>query len=300
MKQRTLILLLILVAAGCAPAPTPAPTPTPLTFPSPTVRLGGKVVYLPGVRVADFRWQRTGYGRPYGAIGRDPELHDRGVWSYSWGLGNCLDIPMVFSDMQMPPRWALERCAAVSDVLLVFNEPEYASQANMTPAAAAKTLHDLEQHWPGELWCCGNLVASHGWFERMMIAYKAAYRTTPRLAGVHVHVYVAGGLPGIEHPDDGRWLAQSQANFRAYLEVMRRWNIPPRVVVSECCLLGKYPEGVYLKVQEAYMRWMRSERAVESIAWFSARYAGFPDANLLERGGGLTAVGHNWLDWRWK
>lgn len=242
-------------------------------------------------------WQRTGYGRPYGAIGKDPQLHNRGMWSYSWELGNCLDIPMVYSDTQMPPPWALERCAAVSDVLLVFNEAEYASQANMTPEVAAKTLCYLEQHWPGELWCCGNLIASHGWFDKTMTAYN---RTTPRLAGVHVHVFAGGGLPGKSNPDDGRWLAQSQANFRTYLELMRRWGVPPRVVLSECCLLGKYPEGVYLKVQDAYMRWLRSEPAVESVAWFSARYAGFPDANLLRQGGGLTAIGREWLAWRWK
>ena len=48
------------------------------------------------------------------------------------------------------------------------------------------------------------------------------------------------------------------------------------------------------------MTWLRSEPAVESVAWFSARYAGFPDANLLRAGGGLTVVGESWLGWRWR
>ena len=170
----------------------------------------------------------------------------------------------------------------------------------MTLEVAAKSLRHLESVWPGELWCCGNLVASHGWFDRMMTAYKVEYNDTPRLAGVHLHIYVAGGLPGIDAPDDGHWLAQSQANYKTYLEVMRKWGVPLKVVVSECCLLGRYQEGVYLKVQDAYMRWLRTEPAVESVAWFSARYAGFPSANLLQPGGGLRDLGQAWLDWRWK
>lgn len=300
MRKRIPILLLIVMVAGCAPAPTPAPPPTPPVFPTPTVRMGGKVVYLPGVRVADFQWQRTGYGRPYGAIGKDPELHNRGMWSYSWGLGNCMDIPMVYSDNQMPPRWALERCAQVSDVLLAFNEPEWASQANMTPEIAARTLRHLESVWPGELYCCGNIISHAGWFDRMMAAYKAAYGSTPRLAGTHVHIYVGDGLPDVANPTDGKWLERNMVDLQRYLEVMRKWQIPPNVIVSECCLLGKHSEGTYLAVQDLYMPWLRSVREIRSVAWFSARYAGFPEANLLRAGGGLTVLGQNWLDWRWK
>lgn len=301
MTKRILILWLILVVAGCAPTPAPAPTPTLPVFPTPAVHMGGKVVYLPGVRVADFQWQRTGYGRPWQSIGKDPELHGRGMWSYTWGMSNCVrDMPMIYSDQQIPPADVIARCAAASPVLLVFNEPEYASQANMTPEVAATTLRYLESVWPGELWCCGNLIANSAWLDRMMTAYKVAYNDVPRLAGVHIHIYVGGGLPDVANPDDGKWIERSQGSYKAYLEVVRKWGVPERVVVSECCLLGKYSEGTYLKVQEQYMTWLRSEPAVESVAWFSARYAGFPDANLLRASGGLTAVGESWLGWRWR
>ena len=211
-----------------------------------------------------------------------------------------MDIPMVFSDNEMPTLDQLARCATVSNVLLAFNEPEYTSQANMTPAEGAAALHYLESAWPGEMYCCGNLVSSAGWFDRMMTIYKANYGEVPRLVGVHIHVYVGGGLPGIENPDDSRWLERSQANYKTYLATLRRWGVPERVIVSECCLLGKFDDATYLKAQDQYMAWLRSETAVESVAWFSARYAGFPNANLLRPGGGLTTVGENWLEWRWK
>ena len=281
---------LVLFVVSCTPRPPTVPEEP-----------AAPVLYLPLAMVAPYHWQATGYGRPYGAIGKDAELHGKGMWSYTWGVGNCTrDVPMVYSDGQMPAPDVLARCAAVTDVLLAFNEPEYTSQANMTPEAAAKTLRHLESVWPGELWCCGNLVANHAWFDQMMAAYKAAYDATPRIAGVHVHIYVGGGLPDVANPDDGKWLKRSQGNYKAYLGVMRKRGMPERVVVSECCLLGKYSEGTYLKVQEQYMTWLRSEPAVESVAWFSARYAGFPDANLLRAGGGLTVVGESWLGWRWR
>lgn len=285
--RRMWFALLALVVVACTPVPRP-PAPT------------AQKLYFPIVMAAPFTWQTTGYGRPYQSIGKDPELHNRGMWSYSWGLGNCMDIPMVYSDQQLPSPDFLARCAEVSNVLLVFNEPEYVSQANMTPDIAAQTLRYLETVWQGELWCCGNLIASAGWFDRMMTAYKTTYNEMPRLTGVHVHVYVGGGLPDVANPDDGRWLERSQANYKTYLATMRRWGVPERIIVSECCLLGKFDDATYLKVQDQYMTWLRSETAVESVAWFSARYAGFPDANLLRAGGGLTAIGESWLDWRWK
>lgn len=289
-RRLACLLLACVLLAGCVPAPTPTPQ----------VPLGGVRLNLPLIQIASFRWQRAGYGRPWQSIGKDPELHDHGMWSYTWGMGNCTrDIPMVFSDHLLPPPDVIARCASASDVLLVLNEPEYTSQANMTPAVAAKTLRYLESVWPGELWCCGNLVANSAWLDRMMTAYKTEYDALPRLAGVHTHVYVNAGIP-VETPDDARWLAQSQAAYQRYLAVMRKWGIPERVVVSECCLLGKHDEDTYLRVMDQYMTWLRSEPAVESVAWFSARYAGFPEANLLQAGGGLTGVGDAWLAWRWR
>lgn len=286
-------ILVMAAVMGCVPAPTPVPTPQ---LAQPARRLN-----FPLVMAAPYRWQRAGYGRPYSAIGRDPELHGMGLWSYTWGMGNCTrDVPMVYSDQQMPPPDVIARCAAASPVLLVFNEPEYASQANMTPAVAAKTLSYLESVWPGELWCCGNLVASSEWFDQMMAAYKAEYDDLPRLAGVHLHIYVGGGLPDVSQPDDGRWLVQSQAAYARYMAVVAKWGLPERVVVTECCLLGAFDQATYLRVQDAYMAWLRSVPEIESVAWFSARYAGFPHANLLRPGGRLTAVGEGWLDWRWR
>lgn len=285
-------ILVMAAVMGCVPAPTPVPTPQMV--------LGGQRLNFPLLMAAPYQWQRTGYGRPYGAIGKDAELHGKGMWSYTWGMGNCVrDIPMVYSDQQMPSPDVIARCAASSPVLLVFNEPEYASQANMTPEVAARTLRYLESVWPGELWCCGNLVASSGWFDRMLAAYNAEYGGVPRLAGVHLHIYVNAGIP-VEAPDDARWLAQSQTAFDRYMAVASKWGIRERVVVTECCLLGEYSESVYVQVMDQYMTWLRSVPEIESVAWFSARYAGFPDANLLQAGGGLTGVGEAWLDWRWK
>lgn len=279
--------LILLMILACTPVPRPpAPTASELHFPL--------------ITAASYRWQATGYGRPGRAIGLDPELHRHSLWSYTWGPGNCLyDIPMIFDGHTLPSTEFLARCAQTANVLLLFNEPEYASQAATAPETAAKALHYVEQYWPGEIWCCGNLISHPGWFDRMMAAYRAEFGGSPRLTGIHAHIYVSDGFV-VEAPDDDVWLERSQAQLAAYLAMVRKWNVPARLVVSECCLLGKYAEDVYLQVMSDYMTWLRSVPEIESVAWFSARYAVYPDANLLRAGGGLTAIGEAWLAWRWR
>lgn len=283
-------LLAVVVLASCAPAPTPEPRPADV---------GGRL-YFPLMTSASFRWQRTGYGRPPGAIGRDPDLHNRGMWSYTWGLGTCgADVPMVFDGHDLPAPDVLARCAATAPVLLLFNEPEYASQADTDPVIAAKALRYVEQHWPGEIWCCGNLVSHPGWLDRMLTAYRAEYGGTPRLAGVHLHIYVNDGF-AVDAPDDGRWLARSQTQLDQYLAMMAKHGVPLRVVVSECCLLGEHSEAAYLSVMDQYHAWLAGVRQVESVVWFSARYAPFDEADLLQPGGGLSVLGERWLELRWE
>lgn len=277
------------VLAACVPTPIP-PQPTP-------AYLGGQRLHFPLMLAAPYKWQRTGYGKPPQSPVSDAALRSRGMWSYTWGP-RCDSgyIPMVFDGHSVPVE-SLQRCKD-STVLLVFNEPEYASQGNTTPAQGAKALRYLEQHWPGELWCCGNLVSHPGWLNAMLTLYKQEYGDLPALAGVHVHVYVADGFKvDSPAPDDGAWLKRSQAEFARYREVVKRWGLPQRFVVTECCAL--HGESM-TRVMDNYMTWLRSEPGVESVAWFSARYGGFPDSNLLRAGGGLTEIGGAWLDWRWR
>jgi hypothetical protein len=85
-------------------------------------------------------------------------------------------------------------------------------------------------------------------------------------------------------------------NPAEYLEVVKTRLITDTIVAS----VEIRREGTYLAVQDLYMPWLRSVREIQSVAWFSVRYAGFPEANLLRVGGGLTVVGQNWLDWRWR
>lgn len=220
------------------------------------------------------------------------------MWSYTWGL-RCDSgyIPMVFSGNDLPGAETLQRCKD-STVLLVFNEPEYASQANTTPAQGARALKWIEDHWDGELWCCGNLVSHPGWLNAMLTLYEAEYGELPRLAGLHLHIYVADGFKiDAPAPDDSSWLKRSQAEFARYREVVARWGLPQRFVVSECCALHG---NAMTRVMDSYMQWLRTEPGVESVAWFSSRYGGFPDADLLEQGGALTELGEAWMGWRWK
>ena len=283
------VLATVLLLAGCVPAPTPTPQPN--------VLLGGKRLSFPLAMVAPYQWQRSGYGRPLQSPVDDRELRGRGLWHYTWGM-TCdgQAVPMVFSAHDLPTPEALTRCSSTSSVLLVFNEPEWGSQGDTTPAEGARALRYLEQHWPGELWCCGNLVSHPGWLDAMLTAYKAEYGELPRVAGIHLHVYVNDGFE-VDAPGDPSWLARSQAEFGRYDAMVKRWGLPAQYVVSECCALHGEDLG---PVMDGYMTWLRSLPEVRSVAWFSARYGGFPDANLLGIGGGLTELGEAWMGWRWR
>jgi hypothetical protein len=279
--------LLATVLASCTPIPQPFPQ----------VRLGGNRLQFPLAMTGGYHWQRSGYGRPPQSPVNDRELRGRGMWHYTWGMGDCLyGVPMVFSGHDLPTPEALSRCSSTSPLLLVFNEPEWGSQGNTTPADGAKALRYLEQHWPGELWCCGNLASHAGWLNAMLTEYKQEFDELPRLTGIHLHVYVNDGYQ-TDAPSDPAWLARSQTEFARYRAVVERWGLPERFVITECCALHG---DDLVPVMDGYMEWLRSEPGIESVAWFSARYGGFPDANLLEQGGGLTEIGEAWLGWRWR
>jgi len=281
--------LLVMVLFSCTPIP-PMPTPQ---FAEP-----GRELHFPLMMAAPYRWQRAGYGRPLQSPVSDAALRGKGLWSYTWGMGcNAGYIPMVFGGHDLPAPDALQRCKD-STVLLAFNEPEWGSQGNTTPAQGAKALRYLEEHWAGELWCCGNLVSHAGWINAMLTAYKDEYGELPGLVGIHLHVYVNDGFAvDAPAPDDASWLERSQREFARYQAVVERWGLPARYVVTECCAL--HGEDM-TDVMDGYMAWLRSEPGVESVAWFSSRYGGFPDANLLDARGALTGAGEAWLDWRWR
>lgn len=285
----------VLIVVSCAPVPVPTPE----------VAYGGQVLYFPQVPVADYRWQATGYGRPWQMVGRDAAFHGRGMWSYTWGLSDCLtDVPMLFNgDPEKIEAWArpsLDRCSKTAPMLMVGNEPEWGTQGNQTEKELAELMRAVETWWPGEYVCCGNLISHAGYLDRTLAAYYDAHGEVPKLSGLHVHAYVNEGFP-VDDPLDPRWLAQLQAQWASYLAVVKKWGLPERVVVSECCLLGDYPEATYLQVQREVTRWLRSEEETVSVAWFSAAYHGYPDSNMMNPWTGTpTAVGDQWLALRWE
>lgn len=286
----------VAVLTGCGPQPVPTPAPTP------QLSVVSTVLYFPVIEVNDYEWQRSGYGRPWKIVGRDRAFHRAGMWSYTWGLGNCLDdVPMLFNGN---PAWLnrgyLERCGVTSPVLLLGNEPEWGTQGDMTPEEVADLLHWAEGVFPGEIYGIGNLVSHAGFLDRTLTAYNAKYGGVPRLAGVHLHIYINEGFK-VDDPLDPKWQTQNEAQLQTYLAVMRKWGIPEKVVVSECCLLGAYSEDVYLEIMRRYRAWLDNVEEVQTVAWFSVAYDGFPHSNLMEPWTGKPVdLGRQWLDMRWR
>lgn len=278
--------------------PTPMMTPVVTAAPSPAVVLGGKTLYFPFVPQADFRWQRTGYGRTSAHLRMDGVLHGKGMWSYTWGPAcNGHDIPMVFDD-DLPADVFMDACAQTSTVLLLLNEPEWGTQAGLTPDQAADVIAHYAKTWPGELWCCGTLSSHAGYLDKIYRSYMDRYGGPWPIDGLHIHVYVNDGFR-VADPLDEHWLARSQAGVQHYVDWLAAHKLPGKIVVSECCLLGEYPAETYVQVMDDTVRMLRSFPEVLSVAWFSAFYSPYPHSNLITRHGALTEVGQAWLAQRW-
>jgi hypothetical protein len=278
--------------------PTPMMTPVVTAAPSPAVVLGGKTLYFPFVPQADFRWQRTGYGRTSAHLRMDGVLHGKGMWSYTWGPAcNGHDIPMVFDD-DLPADVFMDACAQTSTVLLLLNEPEWGTQAGLTPDQAADVIAHYAKTWPGELWCCGTLSSHAGYLDKIYRSYMGRYAGPWPIDGLHIHVYVNDGFR-VADPLDEHWLARSQAGVQHYVDWLAAHKLPGKIVVSECCLLGEYPAETYVQVMDDTVRMLRSFPEALSVAWFSAFYSPYPHSNLITRHGALTEVGQAWLAQRW-
>jgi hypothetical protein len=298
------VLVIVVLAVGLSMVldvrsrPTPVMTPVVTPAPSPAVVLGGRTLYFPFVPRAEYRWQRTGYGRTSAHLGVDGVLHGKGMWSYTWGPAcNGHDIPMVFDD-DLPADAFMETCAQSSAVLLLLNEPEWGTQAGLTPDQAADVIAHYARRWPGELWCCGTLSSHAGYLDKIYRSYMDRYGGPWPIDGLHIHVYVNDGFRVVD-PLDDHWLARSQAGVQRYVDWLAAHKLPGKIVVSECCLLGEYPTTTYLQVMDRTVHMLRSFPEVLSVAWFSAFFSPYPHSNLITRHGALTEVGQAWLGQRW-
>ncbi|MBX0288925.1 discoidin domain-containing protein [Hymenobacter sp. HSC-4F20] len=175
--------------------------------------------------------------------------------------------------------------------LLGFNEPNFRSQANLTPRQAAAlwpVLEDVARRKNLKLVApavnyCGDCVAENGTTYYTPTQYlDAFFAACPncQVDYIAVHTYVC----------EEQWL-------RGKIAELKKYNKPIWLTEFAC---GDMPASqITAAVQQKYMldavNYLEKEPAVFRYSWFSGRNAEIPNINLLGNSGQLTALGQQYV-----
>jgi hypothetical protein len=216
------------------------------------------------------------------------------TWQYRW-------VPLVINCPgleNVPMIWGASDVAKTvtgnSQWIMGFNEPDLATQANISPAKAATLWRTIEGKYPGRSLLAPAPSAAHpDWLVQFRNAYIGLYKTAPRLDGLAVHCY--------------RWTAEDCISLTQwYLARAKEWGIS-EVWVSEFAFLpcGNRSIAQAEAEMEQYIQWMKGNPKITRYAWFASRIRGDEwwafqprecNTPLLDFDrGSLTAFGNGYL-----
>jgi hypothetical protein len=215
-------------------------------------------------------------------------------WWYNWALAPDKGVasayqaagfeyvPMVWGSSTVPTASA----AITGDekFLLTFNEPDFNSQANLTPQQAAALWPQIEQTAaahklaivsPALNYCGGgcNETNPFDWFDAFFAACKDC-----KVDYLAVH-----------------WYACTKDALTNYIGMMKKYGKP--IWLTEfACLDGG---NTALETEQTYMRdaltYLESEPAVVRYSWFTGRFPKTSTIDLLGADGQLTALGQQYV-----
>jgi hypothetical protein len=168
------------------------------------------------------------------------------VWVYDWSLTpiQCAGIESV------PLIWGYvpSKLQTGSDWVMGLNEPDLASQGNLSPSQAVEVWNKIEQNFPDR-----KLVAPSAtnlqWLSDFVEAYQLQYGIVPRFDALSVHCYTRNAI-GCENLVN-LFLAQG-------------WS--DSVWVSEFQIND-------VQDAERFIVWMNNKPEVLRYAWFTNRLA---------------------------
>jgi hypothetical protein len=150
-----------------------------------------------------------------------------------------------------------------SDWIMGFNEPDSASQANVSPTDAAPLWRQIEQKYPTrKLLAPAPSGSNPNWLVSFRNAYISDYGTPPRLDGLAVHCYA--------------WYASQCIPFTQQFESWANsWGVP-EVWVTEFSFSPTSPSSPSGAIQQAqtFINWMEGESKVTRYAWFASKIQG--------------------------
>jgi hypothetical protein len=235
-------------------------------------------------------------GLAYGANSMaDLQALSSGVsWFYNWGLTPDQGVATSYASAgfeYVPMVWGSDSVSGANTAvttdehyLLTFNEPDFNSQSNLTPAQAAALWPQIEQTAaahnlaivsPALNYCGGgcNETSPFDWFDAFFAACKDC-----KVDYLAVH-----------------WYACTKDALTNYIGMMKQYGKPIWLTELSCLDGG----DTSLATEQAYMTdaltYLESEPAVVRYAWFTGRFPQTPTINLLGDDGKLTALGQQYV-----
>jgi hypothetical protein len=215
------------------------------------------------------------------------------TWYYDWGvapptvsqgqLSGIEWVPMCWGAVYAGDVAGIEaKIPAGSIYLLGFNEPNFKSQANLTPAQAASMWPNLEKIAadkglelvsPAVNWCgdCVEGVTNDpvDWLDKFFAACPGC-----KVDYIAIHSYAPGS-----------------AALNSYLDKFRKYNKPLWITEFAPWDPPKPDyEGVVKYMKEA-IPILENDPAVYRYSWFATRVGSNPDISLLGADGNLTKLG---------
>jgi hypothetical protein len=214
------------------------------------------------------------------------------VWWYNWaqkpdsGVVNDYKnlgvefVPMLW-DEQFDVTTATNNIPSGARTLLGFNEPNFFSQANLSPTQAAAKWPDVERVANAKglkiaspaLNYCG--PSGSCWETDPFVYFDKFFAACPNCRVDYLAVH---------------WYACTLGALQNYIGKMKKYNRPIWLTEFAC------GDGdTSLANQKAYMQaavpYLESEPAVAKYAWFSGRTTAIPNVDLLSSSGTLTDLG---------
>ncbi len=261
------VAVLVIFLMPLAGSVTRAQSPTPTSQPKATAAPGGpKTIYqvfLPVVQVNVTSPAPVKKGVPLTYNDCPSVLAMNASWEYAWSPNppNCAgveNIPMISGSHEI--NYTL---GGNSQWIMGFNEPDSASQANMTPSQAASAWRQIEEKYPTrKLLAPGPSGANPSWMVDFRNTYIATYGTAPRLDGLDVHCYA--------------WYAWQCTNHtQQFLTWANSWGVP-EVWVTEFSFSPTAPSSPTQSLREAqtFITWMENDSKITRFAWFASKIQG--------------------------
>lgn len=217
------------------------------------------------------------------------------TWYYGWAPAPSSSVGTAYqtSDVEFVPMiWggSFDVATVVSQIpdgakyLLGFNEPNFTSQANLTPEEAAALWPSVEEVArqknlkivsPALNYCGGgcNETDPFVWFDKFFAACTGC-----QVDYLAIH-----------------WYACDRPALAWYVGEMRKYGRPMWLTEFSCGDQGVQP----VSVQQAYMTdaldFLENDPDVFRYAWFSGRTTAIANVDLLGSGGQLTTLGGDYV-----